>query len=270
MRLSCPSLFSYCDALAVGAHPGTSRVFCSQQPGVGRHVAQLIDRLILLYTKATTSSTFIQKSSNQGFLCGPRLLSSFDPEGDTFRQVSGKSDEIDGTRLERTLDAWTLSALNLPVPTEVTGTSDGIVSLAEGCVNGTRVVSCSCTDISSSALTGRLGGTKTCPRRDVASGCCGQKELVLLGSRVLPGSQPVNSSSPASSGASVYVVRSRNMLCGKRLTRSWILMDSVSGSQTTSLAIVLDPVNQQCIQHDFTCHIAQTTFSVHDDSVDCH
>ena len=44
--------------------------------------------------------------------------------------------------------------------TEVTGTSDGIVSLAEGCVHGTWFVSCSCTDISSSVLTGRLGGTK--------------------------------------------------------------------------------------------------------------
>ena len=53
--------------------------------------------------------------------------------------------------------------------TEVTRTSDGIVSLAEGCVNGTCVVSNSCTDISSSVLTGRLGGTKSGPRRDVAS-----------------------------------------------------------------------------------------------------
>ena len=53
--------------------------------------------------------------------------------------------------------------------TEVTGTSDGIVSLAEGCVNGTRVVSCSCTASSSSVLNGRLGGTKSGPRRDVAS-----------------------------------------------------------------------------------------------------
>ena len=42
------------------------------------------------------------------------------------------------------------------------------------------------------------------------------------------GSQPVISSSQASSGASVCVVRSRNLLCGKRLTRSWKLMDSVS------------------------------------------
>ena len=50
----------------------------------------------------------------------------------------------------------------------------------------------------------------------------------MLGSRVLRGSQPVISSSQASSGASVCVVRSRNVLCGKRLTRSWKLMDSVS------------------------------------------
>ena len=54
--------------------------------------------------------------------------------------------------------------------TEATGTSDGIVSLAEGCVNGTCVVSCSCTDMSTSVLTSRLGGTESGPRRDVASG----------------------------------------------------------------------------------------------------
>ena len=53
--------------------------------------------------------------------------------------------------------------------TEITGTSDGIVSLAEECGKGTRVVSCSCTDISSSALIGRLGGTRSRPRRDVTS-----------------------------------------------------------------------------------------------------
>ena len=65
------------------------------------------------------------------------------------------------------------------VSIEPTGTPGGIDSLAEGCVKGTCVVSCSCTDISSSALTGRLGGTKSGPRRDVASCCCGQKELPL-------------------------------------------------------------------------------------------
>ena len=111
--------------------------------------------------------------------------------------------------------------------TEVTGTSDGTVSLAEGCVNGTHVVSCSCTGISSSVLTGRLG-TKSGPRRDVASGCCGQREQPLLESRVLRGSLPAISSSQASSGASVCVVKSRNVLCGNRLTRSWKLMASVS------------------------------------------
>ena len=56
-----------------------------------------------------------------------------------------------------------------------------------------------CADISSSLLTSRLGGTKSGPRRDVASGCCSQNELPLLGSRVLRGSQPVISSSQASS-----------------------------------------------------------------------
>ena len=102
--------------------------------------------------------------------------------------------------------------------TEATG---GIDSLAEGCVKGACVVSCSCTDTSSSALTGRLGGSKSGPTRDVASGRCGQKELPLLGYRVLRGFQPVISSSQASSGASVYFVRSRNVLCGKSLTWSW-------------------------------------------------
>ena len=82
--------------------------------------------------------------------------------------------------------------------TEPTGTSGGIVSLVEGCTAETCVVSGSCTDISSSVLIDRLGGTKSGPRRDVASGCCGQKELPLLGSRVLRGSQPVISSSQAS------------------------------------------------------------------------
>ena len=65
--------------------------------------------------------------------------------------------------------------------TEVTGTSDGIVSLAEECATGTCVVSGSCTDIPSSVLTGQLGGIKSGPRRDVA----------LLGFRVLRWSQPV-------------------------------------------------------------------------------
>ena len=112
--------------------------------------------------------------------------------------------------------------------TEARGTSGGTDSLAQRCVKRACVVSCSCTDISSSALTGRLGGTKSGPRRDVASGCGGQKEIALLGYRVLRGSQPVISSSQAPSGASVCLVRSRNVLCGKRRTRSWKLVASVS------------------------------------------
>ena len=111
--------------------------------------------------------------------------------------------------------------------TEARGTSGGTDSFAERCVKGACVVSCSCTDISSSALTGRLGGTKSGPRRDVASGCGGQKELPPLGYRVLRGSQPVISSSQAPSGVSVCLVRSRNVLCGKRRTRSWKLVASV-------------------------------------------
>ena len=66
------------------------------------------------------------------------------------------------------------------------------------------------------------------PRLDVAPGCCGQKELLLFGSRALRGSNPMISSSQASSGASVCVARSRNVLCGERRTRSWKLMASVS------------------------------------------
>ena len=54
--------------------------------------------------------------------------------------------------------------------TEVTGTSDGIVSLVEECGKGTRVVSCYCTNISSSALISRPGGARSRPRRDVTSG----------------------------------------------------------------------------------------------------
>ena len=38
--------------------------------------------------------------------------------------------------------------------------------------------------------------------------------------------RPERTSSQASSGASVCVVRSRDVLCGKRLTRSWKLMAS--------------------------------------------
>ena len=53
--------------------------------------------------------------------------------------------------------------------TEATGTPGGSVSLVEVCATGTCVVSGSCTDISSSVLTGRLDGTKSGPRRDVAS-----------------------------------------------------------------------------------------------------
>ena len=74
------------------------------------------------------------------------------------------------------------------------------------------------------------------PTRDVASSCCGQKEPPLLGSRVLRGSQPVISSSQASV-ASVCVVRSRNVLCGKRPTKSRKLMASVS----TILHNLFDP-----------------------------
>ena len=82
--------------------------------------------------------------------------------------------------------------------TEPTGTSGGIGSVPQD-VGRTRVVSGLCTNMSSSALTGRLGGTKSGPRRDVASGCGGQNELLLLGSRVSHGSQPVISSAQASS-----------------------------------------------------------------------
>ena len=66
--------------------------------------------------------------------------------------------------------------------------------------------------ISSSALTSRLGGTKSSPRRDVASGSCGQNELLLLGSCVLRGSHPVTSSAQASSGREIkeHAVRTRN------------------------------------------------------------
>ena len=96
------------------------------------------------------------------------------------------------------------------------GTSDGIVSLVEGCAKETCVVSGSCTDSSSSVLIDRLGGIKSGPRRELASDC-GQKELLLLGSRVLRGFQLVISSSQASSGTSVCVVRSGNVLHGKRL-----------------------------------------------------
>ena len=91
--------------------------------------------------------------------------------------------------------------------TESTGTSGGADSLAEECGKGRRVVSGLCTDFHHHA--GRLGGTKSGPRRDSASRCGGQNELPMLGSRALRGSQPVISSSQASSGASVCVVRSR-------------------------------------------------------------
>ena len=93
--------------------------------------------------------------------------------------------------------------------TEVTRTSDGIVSLAEGCVNGTCVVSCLALTLHHPVLTGRSqrwGGTRLMQV---------QKEQLLLGSRVHRGSQPVISSSQASSG-DCYC-------CGKRLTRSWKL-----------------------------------------------
>ena len=55
-------------------------------------------------------------------------------------------------RIWRTFEqnAWKLCVWNLFLSTEVTGTSDGIVSLAEGCATETCVVSGSCTDISSS------------------------------------------------------------------------------------------------------------------------
>ena len=84
------------------------------------------------------------------------------------------------------------------------GMSGGADSLAEGCGKGERDVADSCTDISSTARTTRLGGTTMSgPRRDVAPSVCGQNELPLLGSRVLRGSQPVIFSSQALSRASL-------------------------------------------------------------------
>ena len=77
--------------------------------------------------------------------------------------------------------------------TEPTGTSS---SLVRGRGTGERVVSDPCTDTSSSALTGRLGGTKSGPRHHAAPGVCGQNVLPLLGSRVPRGSQPVTSFFP--------------------------------------------------------------------------
>ena len=50
------------------------------------------------------------------------------------------------------------------------GISGGADSLAEGCGKGERDVADSCTDISSTARTARLGGTMSSPRRDVAPG----------------------------------------------------------------------------------------------------
>ena len=89
---------------------------------------------------------------------------------------------------------------------------------------GACVVSDPYTDISSSTLTSRLGGTKQRPRRDVASGCCGQNEL-----------------------ASDCVERSKNVLCGKRLSRSWKLMASVSVCDTATER-VLDFYASRCEQ----------------------
>ena len=111
--------------------------------------------------------------------------------------------------------------------TEATGTSGGIDSLAEGRVHGACVVSYSCTGISS-ALRGRLGGTKSVPRREVAFCRCAQKELHTARISCASWVPTVICSSQALSAASVCVVRLRNVLCGKLLTRSWKLMASVS------------------------------------------
>ena len=62
------------------------------------------------------------------------------------------------------------------------------------------------------------------------------------------GSQPATSSSRASSGASVCVVRSRNVLCDKRLTRSWKLMASLS-AMLHNLFSDSDRERQCCTAH---------------------
>ena len=61
-----------------------------------------------------------------------------------------------------------------------------------------------------------------------------------------------------------------NTLGSKTTSKTLISKSSFwIGSDNVWLAIVLDPVIQHCVQHDFTCHIAQSMFSV-SDSVDCH
>ena len=111
-----------------------------------------------------------------------------------------------------------LSALNLPVQRKATRTSDGIVSLAEGCVQqkhvSFRVLALtfhhqfSLVDLVASnqlpdVRLHQIAARKNCYCLDLVC-------FVVF--------QPVISSSQASSGASVCVVRSRNVLCGKRLT----------------------------------------------------
>ena len=122
----------------------------------------------------------------------------------------------------------TVSVMNFQVQQKATRTSSDQIHLPKEVGQEHMTFLILCTDISLSAPTNRLGGTKSGPRRDVASSCCGQNELPLLGYRVLRGSQPVISFSQASSGAPVCVVRLRTVLCGKRLTKSWKLMASVS------------------------------------------
>ena len=57
--------------------------------------------------------------------------------------------------------------------TEATGTSGGSDSFAEECMDGTCGFSDPSTDISSSPLTGRFGGSQSGLGRDVATGCHG-------------------------------------------------------------------------------------------------
>ena len=92
------------------------------------------------------------------------------------------------------------------------------------CVKGTCVVSGPCTDISSAhRSTWHQVKSQTVMHHVVVA-----RTIPLLGSRVLRGSQPVISSSQASSGTSVCVVTSRNVLCNKRLTKSWKMMTAAS------------------------------------------
>ena len=112
--------------------------------------------------------------------------------------------------------------------TEATGTSDEIVSLTEGCATETVSYRFLALTFHHQISLVDLVASNRVPEVMLHQSECGQQELLLLGSRVLRGSQPVISSSQASSGASVCVVRSRNVLCGKRLTMSRKLMASVS------------------------------------------